>query len=108
MDIRLEHNPYTGNRKIMKHSNEMTDDELTELLRLIEERRLNELQILETMIYELKHQELFQSKEIRKYEEAVKNNNHHFCVCGILYSKSSAGRCRKWRCGKEMCQVYEK
>ena len=105
MDIRLEHK-YNEDRRIMKHVYDMNEEEVNELKRLIENKRIWKIETNEKIITWLKeNKEKYFENEIAKYQYTVKNNNNHFCACGIR-CKNGMGK-TKFRCGKEVCKLYE-
>ena len=90
----------------MKYVIEMNENEKTELLNQIEERRKQHIADLETALFNLKNNPMeFEESEIKKYNHRVKENNKHFCVCGKRFTRGMGKP--KFRCGNKYCRTYE-
>ena len=72
----------------------------------LENKRIWEIEANEKVITWLKeNKEQYLENEIAKYKYTVKENNNHFCICGIRCKKEMGKT--KFRCGKETCNLYE-
>jgi hypothetical protein len=93
-------------RKIMKTISEMNQDEKTELLKIIEENRLDKIKTLKETLEDLTHKPKdFEDEECLKYDMRAARNNSDFCVCGVKFRKGMGKT--KWRCGKNYCEIYK-
>ncbi len=93
-------------RKIMKTISEMSQDEKTELLKTIEENRLDKIKTLKETLEDLTHKpKEFEDEECIKYNMTAARNNSEFCVCGVKFRKGMGKT--KWRCGKNYCEIYK-
>ena len=79
---------YMTERKIMKTISEMTQDEKTELLKTIEENRLDKIKTLKETLEDLTQKpKEFEDEECLKYNMRAARNNSEFCVCGVKFRK---------------------
>jgi hypothetical protein len=93
-------------RKIMKTISEMNQEEKTELLKTIEESRLDKIKTLKETLEDLTHKpKEFEDEECLKYDMRAARNNSEFCVCGVKFRKGMGKT--KWRCGKNYCEIYK-
>ena len=93
-------------RKIMKTISEMSQEEKTELLKTIEENRLDKIKTLKELLEDLTHKpKEFEDEECLKYDMRAARNNSEFCVCGVKFRKGMGKT--KWRCGKNYCEIYK-
>jgi len=91
---------------IMKYIIEMNENEKTELLNQIEERKKQHIADLETTLFNLKNNPTeFEESEIKKYNQRVKENNQKFCVCGKRFTRGMGKP--KFSCGNKYCRTYE-
>ena len=97
---------YMTERKIMKTISEMNQDEKTELLKTIEENRLDKIKTLKETLEDLTHKpKEFEEEECLKYNMRAAKNNSEFCVCGVKFRKGMGKY--KFRCGKTHCEIYK-
>ncbi len=97
---------YMTERKIMKTISEMNQEEKTELLKTIEESRLDKIKTLKETLEDLTHKpKEFEDEECLKYDMRAARNNSEFCVCGVKFRKGMGKT--KWRCGKNYCEIYK-
>ena len=97
---------YMTERKIMKTISEMNQDEKTELLKTIEENRLDKIKTLKETLEDLTHKpKEFEDEECLKYNMRAARNNSEFCVCGVRFRKGMGKY--KFRCDKTYCEVYK-
>ena len=93
-------------RKIMKTTSEMSQDEKTELLKTIEENRIDKIKTLKETLEDLTNKpKEFEDEECLKYNMRASRNNSEFCVCGVMFRKGMGKY--KFRCGKTYCEVYK-
>ena len=93
-------------RKIMKTISEMSQDEKTELLKAIEENRIDKIKTLKETLEDLTNKSKeFEDEECLKYNIRASKNNSEFCVCGVMFRKGMGKH--KFRCGKTHCEVYK-
>ena len=92
--------------KIMKTISEMSQDEKTELLKTIEENRINKIKTLkETLEGLTTYPKEFEDEECLKYNMRASKHNSEFCVCGVKFRKGIGKT--KFRCGKTYCEIYK-
>ena len=97
---------YMTERKIMKTISERNQEEKTELLKTIEENRLDKIKNLKETLEDLTHKpKEFEDEECLKYNMRAARNNSEFCVCGVKFRKGMGKT--KWRCGKNYCEIYK-
>ncbi len=90
----------------MKTISEMNQDEKTELLKIIEENRLDKIKTLKETLEDLTHKPKdFVDEECLIYDMRAARNNSEFCVCGVKFRKGMGKT--KWRCGKNYCEIYK-
>jgi hypothetical protein len=71
-------------RKKMKTISEMNQDEKTELLKTIEENRLDKIKTLKENLVDLTHKpKEFEEEECLKYNMRAAKNNSEFCVLSV-------------------------
>jgi len=93
-------------RKIMKTMSEMNQDEKTELLKAIEENRIDKIKTLKENLDDLVNKPKdFEDEECLKYNMKAAKNNSEFCVCGVKFRKGMGKY--KFRCGKTHCEIYK-
>jgi hypothetical protein len=91
--------------KIMKTISEMSQDEKTELLKTIEENRINKIKTLkETLEGLTNNPKEFEDEECLKYNMRASKHNSEFCVCGVKFRKGMGKF--KFKCGKTHCELY--
>jgi len=72
--------------KIMKTIPEMSQDEKTELLKTIEENRLEKIKSLKETLEDITHKpKEFEDEECLKYNMRASRHNSEFCVCGVRF-----------------------
>ena len=92
-------------RKIMKNTSEMSHDEKRELIKKIEENRLEEIKKLKETLEDLQiNAKDFEDVECLKYNIMASRNNSNFCACGIPFKRSKG--MNYYKCGKSHCNVY--
>ena len=92
--------------KIMKTIPEMSQDEKTELLKTIEENRLEKIKSLKETLEDITHKpKEFEDEECLKYNMRASRHNSEFCVCGVRFRKGMGKY--KFRCGKTNCELYK-
>jgi len=92
--------------KIMKTIPEMNQDEKTELLKAIEENRLEKIKSLKETLEDITHKpKEFEDEECLKYNMRASRHNSEFCVCGVRFRKGMGKY--KFRCGKTHCELYK-
>ena len=92
--------------KIMKTIPEMSQDEKTELLKTIEENRLEKIKSLKETLEDITHKpKEFEDEECLKYNMRASRHNSEFCVCGVRFRKGMGKY--KFRCGKTHCESYK-
>ena len=97
---------YMTERKIMKTISEMNQDEKTELLKAIEENRIDKIKTLKENLDDLVNKPKdFEDEECLKYNMKAAKNNSEFCVCGVKFRKGMGKY--KFRCGKTHCELYK-
>ncbi len=97
---------YMTERKIMKTMSEMNQDEKTELLKAIEENRIDKIKTLKENLDDLVNKPKdFEEEECLKYNMKAAKNNSEFCVCGVKFRKGMGKY--KFRCGKTHCEIYK-
>ena len=97
---------YMTERKIMKTISEMNQDEKTELLKTIEEKRLDKIKSFKVNLEDLIHKpKEFEEEECLKYNMRAAKNNSEFCICGVKFRKGMGKY--KFRCGKTHCEIYK-
>ena len=97
---------YMTERKIMKTMSEMNQDEKTELLKAIEENRIDKIKTLKENLDDLVNKPKdFEDEECLKYNMKAAKNNSEFCVCGVKFRKGMGKY--KFRCGKTHCEIYK-
>jgi hypothetical protein len=75
-------------KTIMKNISEMNQDEKTELLKTIEENRLDKIKTLKETLEDLTHKPKdFEEEECLKYDMRVSKHNSEVCVCGVKFRK---------------------
>jgi len=90
----------------MKTISEMNQEEKTELLKTIEENRLDKIKNSKETLEDLTHKpKEFEDEECLKYDMRAARNNSEFCVCGVKFRKGMGKT--KWRCGKNYCEIYK-
>jgi hypothetical protein len=93
-------------RKIMKTISEMNQDEKTELLKAIEETRIDKIKTLKVNLDDLVNKPKdFEDEECLKYNMRAAKNNSEFCACGVKFRKGMGKY--KFRCGKTHCEIYK-
>ena len=93
-------------REIMKHYNQMNEEELENFNKTLEEKRMREIDnLVKELLFLLQNQDKYKEKEICSYDRIVQLNNRNFCVCGKSISRGMGKP--KYRCGKNHCQFYE-
>ena len=93
-------------RKIMKTISEMNQDEKTELLKAIEETRIDKIKTLKVNLDDLVNKPKdFEDEECLKYNMRAAKNNSEFCACGVKFRKGMGKY--KFRCGKTNCEIYK-
>ena len=93
-------------RKIMKTISEMNQDEKTELLKTIEENRIDKIKTLKETLEDLTHKPReFEDEECLKCNMRAARNNSEFCVCGVRFRKGMGKY--KFKCGKTHCEIYK-
>ena len=91
--------------KIMKTISEMSQYEKTELLKTIEENRINKIKTLkETLEGLTNNPKEFEDEECLKYNMRASKHNSEFCVCGVKFRKGMGKL--KFKCGKTHCELY--
>jgi hypothetical protein len=89
----------------MKTIPEMSQDEKTELLKTIEENRLEKIKSLKETLEDLTNKpKEFEDEECLKYNIRASKNNSEFCVCGVMFRKGMGKH--KFRCGKTHFEMY--
>ena len=97
---------YMTERKIMKTMSELNQDEKTELLKAIEENRIDKIKTLKENLDDLVNKPKdFEDEECLKYNMKADKNNSEFCVCGVKFRKGMGKY--KFRCGKTHCEIYK-
>ena len=92
--------------KTMKTIPEMSQDEKTELLKTIEENRLEKIKSLKETLEDITHKpKEFEDEECLKYNMRASRHNSEFCVCGVKFRKGMGKY--KFRCGKTHCELYK-
>jgi hypothetical protein len=92
-------------KTIMKNISEMNQDEKRELLKKIEENRLEQIKkVKETLENLNSNPKEYEENECIKYNIMAIKNNRNFCACGIYYTKTMGKP--KYRCGKSNCNTY--
>jgi hypothetical protein len=92
-------------KTIMKNISEMNQDEKRELLKKIEESRLEQIKkVKETLENLNSNPKEYEENECIKYNIMAIKNNRNFCACGIYYTKTMGKP--KYRCGKSNCNTY--
>ena len=92
--------------KIMKTIPEMSQDEKTELLKTIEENRLEKIKSLKETLEDIIHKpKEFEDEECLKYNMRASRHNSEFCVCGVRFRKGMGKY--KFRCSKTHCELYK-
>ena len=95
---------YMTERKIMKTISEMNQDEKTELLKAIEENRIDKIKTSKVNLDDLVNKPKdFEDEECLKYNMKAAKNNSEFCVCGVKFRKGMGKT--KFRCGKTHCEI---
>ena len=90
----------------MKTISEMSQDEKIELLKAIEENRIDKIKTLKETLEDLTNKpKEFVDEECLKYNMRASKNNSEFCVCGVMFRKGMGKY--KFRCGKTHCEVYK-
>ena len=75
-------------RKIMKTISEMSQDEKIELLKAIEENRIDKIKTLKETLEDLTNKpKEFVDEECLKYNMRASKNNSEFCVCVPMFRK---------------------
>ena len=93
-------------KTIMKTISEMNQDEKTELLKAIEENRIEKIKTLKVNLDDLVNKpKEFEDEECLKYNMRAAKNNSEFCVCGVKFRKGMGKY--KFRCGKTHCEIYK-
>ena len=92
--------------KIMKTIPEMSQEEKTELLKTIEENRLEKIKSLKETLEDITHKpKEFEDEECLKYNMRASRHTSEFCVCGVRFRKGMGKY--KFRCGKTHCELYK-
>ena len=90
----------------MKTISEMNQDEKTELLKAIEETRIDKIKTLKVNLDDLVNKPKdFEDEECLKYNMRAAKNNSEFCACGVKFRKGMGKY--KFRCGKTHCEIYK-
>jgi len=90
----------------MKTIPEMSQDEKTELLKTIEENRIDKIKTLKETLEDLTNKpKEFEDEECLKYNMRASRHNSEFCVCGVKFRKRM-GKI-KCRCGKTYFEIYK-
>jgi hypothetical protein len=93
-------------KEIMKHYNQMYNEELENFNKTIEEKRMSKIDdLVQELLFLLQNQDKHKEKEIYSYDEIVRLNNRNFCVCGKIVNRGMGKP--KFRCGKDYCKFYE-
>ena len=93
-------------KTIMKTISEMNQDEKTELLKTIEENRIDKIKTLKVNLDDLVNKPKdFEDEECLKYNMRAAKNNSEFCACGVKFRKGMGKY--KFRCGKTHCEIYK-
>ncbi len=93
-------------KAIMKTISEMNQDEKTELLKAIEENRIEKIKTLKVNLDDLVNKpKEFEDEECLKYNMRAAKNNSEFCICGVKFRKGMGKY--KFRCGKTHCEIYK-
>ena len=96
----------TEKRKILKTISEMNQDEKTELLKTIEENRIDKIKTLKENLADLIHRpKEFEDEECLKYNMRASKHNSDFCICEVKFRKGMGKT--KFRCGKDYCAIYK-
>jgi hypothetical protein len=90
----------------MKTMSEMNQDKKTELLKAIEEKRIDKIKTLKENLDDLVNKPKdFEDEECLKYNMRAAKNNSEFCACGVKFRKGMGKY--KFRCGKTHCDIYK-
>lgn len=93
-------------REIMKHYNQMNDEEIEIFNKTLEEKRMSEIDnIVKELLFLLQNADKYKEKEIYSYDRIVQLNNRNFCVCGKTVFRGMGKP--KFKCGKDYCKFYE-
>ena len=92
--------------KILKTIAEMSQDEKSELLKTIEENRIDKIKTLKETLDDLTNKpKEFEDEECLKYNMRASKHNSEFCVCGVKFRKGMGKF--KFKCGKDHCSIYK-
>ena len=92
-------------KKIMKNILEMNQVEKRELLKKIEDNRLEEIKKLKETLENLTNNpKEYEENECINYNISAIRNNKNFCACGIHYARTMGKP--KYKCGKSNCNTY--
>jgi len=93
-------------KEIMKHYNQMNDEELENFDKIIEEKRMSKIDnLVEELLFLLQNKDKHKEREVVAYDRIVQLNNRNFCICGKIVNRGMGKA--KFRCGKDFCKFYE-
>jgi hypothetical protein len=92
-------------KSIMKNTSEMNQDEKRELLKKIEDNRLEQIiKLKETLENLTNNTTEYEENECINYNILAIRNNKNFCACGIHYVRTMGKP--KYKCGKSNSNTY--
>jgi hypothetical protein len=92
-------------KNLMKNISEMNHDEKRELLKKIEENRLEQIKKVKETLENLNNNpKEYEENECIKYNIMAIKNNRNFCACGVQFKRYKG--INHYKCGKSHCNVY--